>query len=154
MNAQRIDSLPAGSLCFHGGEAYLTLDQEQQRHLDGVPRLGTPRFAVVHVKRGVVVDLSPDTEVTRQSADPAAPRLFMWRSDMLKCYQRGHIIILANDVHHAREEALRLFEAWAPQQDESWGWDEDEPARRLATLRKDLEQPPEDLNGLFIYGSD
>jgi hypothetical protein len=80
--------------------------------------------------------------------------MFVWRSDMLKAYQRGHIIVLANDEQQAASEALRFFESWADNEIQQHHWYDEQRPERLAELRKDLSVKPETPNAMFIHGSD
>lgn len=79
-------------------------------------------------------------------------RMFMWRSDYMKEYWRGHIICMAPNVEKARELVVARF-----LEDSKWESDPDRVASQLAIVKDDIADEPivvyDDSPVIFISGS-
>ena len=85
-------------------------------------------------------------------------KLFHWKaSKMLERYSAGDIIVMAEDVEKARQEARRSLVAWHR---ENYGWAEvDDEFNGLSVYRdkleRDLAEDPEEVeHAIFIWGSE
>jgi hypothetical protein len=91
-------------------------------------------------------------------------QLFTWRSNALKRFQPGHILVLAEDVDAARRIALEQFEHWLKSEAGEWHllvdgvpvdeFAEDDLERMRSELLRDLEQDPQSGSAVFIRGSE
>jgi hypothetical protein len=82
--------------------------------------------------------------------------IYAWRSDVLRDYHAGWIIVVADDITTARAKAREHFEKWFkdPYWDAYWDPDyEDIPGKRVM-LENDIACDPQIVDCLFIKGSE
>jgi len=78
--------------------------------------------------------------------------MFYWRSNVLRNYGRGWIVVAAPDVDAARYIARREWDAFAKEQ---WHYlDEEELAERRVAFEDEILEEPQQHTVLFITGSE
>ena len=87
----------------------------------------------------------------------AGMKLYMWRSQFLASWGRGYMIAVASSPGEAREKLRKEFERYF-WEEQMVSKDEPDDVERyehdLRTTVEDLSALPEELEVLFIHGSD
>lgn len=78
--------------------------------------------------------------------------MYVWDSEMLRCFRSGTIVILANSLEEAREKAIVDGEKYIRQS--WWGNCEETVQEKMNLLRGDISITPEETNNLFLMGSE
>lgn len=85
-------------------------------------------------------------------------KLFWWRSEVLRRYDQGYIITLAETEEEAREKILGNTSAYwsdlAPWADPDYKPDRDRYNEWLEKLKKNISEPAMINRTLFIWGSE
>jgi hypothetical protein len=86
-------------------------------------------------------------------------KTFRWRSDALKQYGQGHIIVLAANAEEARAKAKAQVDPWIRENREFMlpefnSGDEDDYNALVALFEADIAGEPEEIETLFISGSE
>ncbi len=85
-------------------------------------------------------------------------QIYEWKSEYLKQYGKGHIIVLATNIEEAREKAMQSFDAfdregWSHNYLENDEEDQNDIKNRKKLLKQDIKVDPEIKGVCFIMGS-
>lgn len=87
------------------------------------------------------------------------PKMFTWRSEALKQYAPGKLVVLAENVEEARLKIRAQIDPWIREHRE-WALpeynadDEDDYIEIVAQFEADIAADPEEHEVLFINGSE
>jgi hypothetical protein len=108
------------------------------------------------------VFLNGNIEDVEMSLQPVVPRMFVWRSEALRNFRPGHIVVVASDIATARQQALKAELAWL-RANRSWWFTTDNTVSVdyaddyelfMERMHNDLAKPHQELTELFIPGSE